>query len=90
MWIRFALFWNITQRRVVIQRYNKELMQPFGDSDILSFVRISRLNWIGRVNRMDSKRKLSQVFHNNSQGSRLRGRPKTKLWNCVQILIDTK
>ena len=65
-------------------------MQPFGDSDILSLVRISRLNWIGRVNRMDIKRKLSQVFLNNSQGSRLRGRPKNKLWNCVQILIDTK
>ena len=45
-------------------------MQPFGDLDILSFVRldllsfvrISRLNWIGHVNRMHSKRKLSQLF----------------------------
>jgi len=27
---------------------------------VLSFVRISRLNWIGRVSRMDSKRKRSQ------------------------------
>jgi len=36
--------------------YNKELMQPFGVLDILSFVRISQLNWIGHVNRMDSKR----------------------------------
>jgi hypothetical protein len=35
----------------------KELMQLFGDLDILSCVRISRLEWIGHVNRMDSKRK---------------------------------
>jgi len=41
------------------KRYNTELMQPFGDLDIrvLSFVRISRLNWIGPVNRMDIKKK---------------------------------
>ena len=37
-------------------------MHMFGDLDILTFVRISRLNWIGRVNRMDSKRKVSQVL----------------------------
>jgi hypothetical protein len=36
----------------------------FGDLDLLSSVRISRLNWIGRLNRMDSKRKVSQVLNN--------------------------
>ena len=41
------------------KQYNKELVQLFGDLDILSFVRISRLNCIGHVNRMESKRKLS-------------------------------
>jgi len=30
-------------------RYNNELLQVFGDLDILSFVRTSRLNWFGRV-----------------------------------------
>ena len=69
------------------ERYNKELMQLFGDTDILSFVRVGRLNWIGHVNRMDSKRKVSQVFNNNPQGSRLRGRPKNR-WNCVQTDIS--
>jgi hypothetical protein len=64
--------------------YNKELMQPFGDLDTLSFLRISRLNWTGHVNGMDSKRKVSRVFYNNLQGSRLRGRPKNRWCNCVQ------
>jgi hypothetical protein len=41
--------------------YNKGLMQQFGIY-ILSFFRISRLNWIGNVNRMGSKRKVSQIF----------------------------
>jgi hypothetical protein len=44
------------------RRNNKELLQMFGDLDILSFVRISRLNWIGHVNRMDTKRKVNTVL----------------------------
>jgi len=40
-------------------------MQLFGDLGILSFVRIGWLNWIGHVSRMDSKRKVSQVFNGN-------------------------
>ena len=52
--------------------YNTDLMQLFGDLNILSFVRRSRLNWIGHVIRMDSTRKLCQVFNNNPQRSRLR------------------
>ena len=39
------------------KRHTEELMQMFGDSDTFSFLRISRMNWIGRVNRMDSKKK---------------------------------
>jgi hypothetical protein len=33
----------------------------FGDLDILSFVRISQLNWIGQFNRMDSKIKVKYL-----------------------------
>ena len=54
-------------------------MRLFGDLDTLSFVRISRLNWIGHVNTRDSKRKV-KLFKNNRQGSRLRGRPKNRRW----------
>ena len=35
---------------------------------------------------MDSK---SQVRNNNPKGSRLRGRPKSRWWNCVHILINS-
>jgi len=42
---------------------------------MLSFVRISLLNWIGRVNTIGSKRKVSQGFNNNRQERRPRGRP---------------
>ena len=65
------------------KRYNKELMQVFGDLDIRSFVRISRLNLIGRVNRMDRKRKVIKVINNKHQGSRLRRRPINRWWICA-------
>jgi hypothetical protein len=42
------------------KRYNKERMQLSGDLEMLVFVRIN-------VNRMDSKRKVSQVFSNISK-----------------------
>jgi hypothetical protein len=53
------MFGGIYGNKNLRKRYNKELVQLFGDLDILSFVRISQLNWITHVNRMESKRKLS-------------------------------
>jgi len=56
----------------------------FGDLNMLSFARISRFNWTVRVNRMDSKRKVSQVL-NNTPGSGLRGQPKKQGGGTVYI-----
>jgi hypothetical protein len=68
------------------KRYNERIMQLLGDLDILSFVRISQLNWIGHDNRIDSKKEeVSQVCSNNVQGCRLRGRPEK---NTVQLCTD--
>jgi len=52
-----------------------------------SFARISQLNWIVHVNRMDSKIKVSRVF-NITPGSGLRGQPKHMGWNCVHRDTD--
>jgi hypothetical protein len=63
-------------------------MQLLGDLDMRTFIRISWVNLIGHVNRMDSKRKVGQTFSNNSQESRLRGRPNNRGWNCLQTDIN--
>ena len=66
-------------------------MQLFRDLNVPSFVRISLLIWIGRVNSMDNKRKASQRFNNIPQGSRLKRPPKTDGGIVYkQILIDAK
>jgi len=51
------MFGGIKINEIWRKQYNKERMQMFGDLDVLSFVRINRLNWIGHGNRMDSKKK---------------------------------
>jgi len=51
-------------------RCNKDIMQLFGDSHILSLARKSRLDWIRHVSRKGSQRKFSQVVKNNPHGSR--------------------
>jgi hypothetical protein len=33
---------------------------------------------------MDIERNLNQVINNNPQEGQLRGRPKNRMWNCVQ------
>jgi len=49
------------------------------------------LNGIGHANRMDSKRKVIQIYNNNPQESRLRGRPKIDGGTVYkQILISLK
>ena len=46
---------------------------------------------IGHVNRMDGKSKLSQVFNDNPEESRLKGRPKTDGGIVYkQVLINAK
>ena len=68
------MFGGINVKENWRRRYIKQLTQLFGDLDMFSFVRISLLNLIGRINTVDSKRKVSQVFNNKRQGSRLRRR----------------
>jgi len=45
-------------------------MLLFGDLDILSFVRISHLNLIGQVYRINGKRKVIHLLNNNHKGTR--------------------
>jgi len=43
-------------------------MHSFGNLDILSFFSISRLNLISHVNKLDSKRNVTQVCNDDPQG----------------------
>ena len=82
------MFWWVKINENWRKLYHVELMQLFGDLNILSFVTLRQCIWTGHVNTMDSKRKVSKVFNNNLQGYWLRGRPKNRWWNCVEADIN--
>ena len=63
-------------------------MQMCGELDMLSFVRISSLSSTGHANRMDSKRKVSQILNNNnSQGIWQRGWQKTDCETVYKLIL---
>jgi hypothetical protein len=72
------------------KRYSKVVMLLSVDLVTISFVRVSRLHWIGYVNKKESKRKVSQVNNSNPQGSRLRKKKKTRWWNCLPTVINKR
>ena len=65
-------------------RCNKEVMQLFGDLDTLPSMRIiSRIS----VNRMERKRKVSQLSNKQSSGKSTKRTTNRRRWNCVQTDI---
>jgi len=48
------------------------------------------MSWVGHINRTDSTRKVSQVFNNNPQLSRVRGRSRDRRRHYIQTDINAK
>ncbi|PSN39476.1 hypothetical protein C0J52_10024 [Blattella germanica] len=63
-------------------------MEMYGDLDVISFIRLNRLRWVGYVSRMDVNKKVHQVCYTHPEGKRLRGRPKNR-W-CDLVKDDKK
>ena len=79
------MFGGIKVNENWIKRYNKQLMQLFGDSYILSFLRKSWFYWIGHINKIDGKRKVIQVLNSDPPESQLRGQPKLQMVELCMI-----
>ena len=54
-----------TKIDIIWRKHNRESENIFGDLDLVSCIRINRLNWIDHVNRMDADRKpkLSSIIN---------------------------
>ncbi len=61
------------------RRYNFELKELFGDSDVIAEVKTGRLRWAGHLARMNNNRAPIILFNNDPEGRRGVGRPK-KRW----------
>ena len=58
---------------------NYELNELIGNADIVRFIKIRRIAWLGYVMRMDDKRTPKRILQWKPIGTRTRGRPR-KRW----------
>jgi hypothetical protein len=66
-------------------RTNKELQDQYKSADILTSIKVRRLEWAGHVVRMDDERVVKTVFLGNPGGRRKPGRPRLR---CLDYAED--
>jgi hypothetical protein len=69
-------------------RTNKELQNQYRSVDIVTSVKVRRLEWAGHV-RMDVERMVKRLFLGNPGGRRKPGRPRLRWLDCVEDDVKT-
>lgn len=75
-----TIFGAVKERGIWRRRFNHELLQRFGEPDIVRHVKIQRLRWLGHVSRMADDRPPKKLMVSTPDGRRKQGRPKLR-WN---------
>jgi len=57
---------------------NEELRTKYRSQDIVTAIKIRRLEWLGHVNRMNETRSVKKIFEGKLEGRRGRGRPRLR------------
>jgi hypothetical protein len=63
---------------------NAELITKFKSQDIITVIKIPRLEWLGHVIRIDEIRSVKKIFEGKLEGRRGRGRPRLRWINDVE------
>jgi hypothetical protein len=58
------------------KRYNYELYEIFNESNIVNYIKVTRLAMAGHLVRMDSDRTVKKIFNTKPDGARSVGRLK--------------
>jgi hypothetical protein len=70
-------------------RTNKELQDQYRSADIITSIKVRRLEWAGHVVRMDDERMVKRVFPRNPGGRRKPRRPRLRWLDCVEDDLKT-
>jgi hypothetical protein len=68
---------------------NKEPQDQYRSVDIVTSIKVRRLEWAGHVVRMDDERMVNRVFWGNPVGRRKPGRPRLRWLDCVEDDLKT-
>jgi hypothetical protein len=60
------------------------LITKYKSQDIVTVIKIRRLEWLGHVIRMNETRSVKKILEGKSEGRRGRGRPKLRWINDVE------
>ena len=63
---------------------NEELRTKYKSQDIVTIIKIRRLEWLGHVSRMNETRSVKKIFEGKLEGRRGRGRPRCRWINDVE------
>jgi hypothetical protein len=63
---------------------NAELITKYKSQDIITVIKIRRLEWLGHVVRMDETGYVKKIFEGKLEGRRGRGRPRLRWINGVE------
>ena len=63
---------------------NLELITKYKSQDIVTVIKIRRLEWLGHVIRMNETRSVKKIFEGKLEGGRGRGRPRLRWINDVE------
>jgi len=69
------------QRRI---KTNEELRTKYKSQDIVTVIKIRRLEWLGHVSRMNETRAVMKISEGKLEGRRGRGRPRLRWINDVE------
>ncbi|KAL1448299.1 hypothetical protein WDU94_008926, partial [Cyamophila willieti] len=65
-------------------KHNKELRDLYKEPDIVGEMKSSRLRWTGHVLRKNEESNVKNIWKNNPEGRRPKGRPKSRWWDQVK------
>jgi hypothetical protein len=65
-------------------KINHEIREKFKSSDIISVIKLRRLEWLGHVMRMNETRVARKILDDKPGGKRRRGRPRRRWLDVVE------
>ena len=87
--VRRYLFTAKSRYRIWRIRKNHELNEIIGNADVVRFIKIRRMAWLGHLMRMDGGRMPRRILEWKPMGRRIRGRPRKRWIEDVEEDIQT-
>ena len=79
-----SIFGAVKVDNIWRRRFNHELQELYKEPNIVKYIKINRLRWLGHVQRMEDERVPLKLLNTNPDGNRRPGRPKTRWKDAVE------